>query len=177
MTFCDTPLADVLVIEPERIEDERGFFARTFAHDEFARRGLRTSFAQCSVSYNRKAGTLRGMHLQKAPHEETKLIRCTRGAIFDVALDLRPGSASYRRWFAVELTAENRRMIYIPEGVAHGFQALTDDSEVFYQISVPFDAASATGVRWDDPAFEIEWPPAAARVISARDRSYPDFSG
>jgi len=175
--FHDTPLPDVFVIEPQPIEDERGFFARTFAHDEFRKRGLRTSFAQCSVSYNRKAGTLRGMHFQRAPHEEAKLIRCTSGAIFDVALDLRRESPSYRRWFSVELTAENRRMIYVPEGVAHGLQTLADHSEVFYQISVPFEAAAAAGVRWDDPAFGITWPPADRRVISARDRSYPDFGG
>ena len=175
MIFRDTPLADVLVIEPERLEDERGFFARTFADDEFAQRGLRTSFPQCSISYNRQAGTIRGMHLQLPPHAEAKVVRCTAGAVFDVALDLRCGSPSYLRWFSVELTAENRRMMYIPEGVAHGFQTLVDDAELFYQISVPFEPAAAGGVRWDDPAFAIDWPPVAQRVISDRDQSFPDF--
>lgn len=177
MVFLETPLRNVLVIEPERLEDDRGFFARTFADDEFAARGLRTSFPQCSISYNRQAGTIRGLHLQRPPHEEAKLVRCTAGAVFDVALDLRPESPSYRRWFSVELTAKNGRMVYIPEGVAHGFQTLVDEAELLYQISVRFDPACATGVRWDDPSFGITWPRAGHRVISERDRSFLDFRG
>ena len=175
MTFQETALAGVFVIDPERVPDERGFFARTFAHDLFAARGLATAFAQCSVSFNHRAGTLRGMHFQAPPHDEIELIRCTAGAAYDVALDLRPDSATYRQWMAVELSAENRRMVYLPAGIAHGFQTLVDETELFYQISVPYHAPSSRGVRWDDPAFAIAWPPAAARVISERDRAFADF--
>jgi dTDP-4-dehydrorhamnose 3,5-epimerase len=165
----------VWVVEPERHADVRGFFARTFDAEEFARRGLRSTFPQCSVSYNVRAGTLRGMHFQAAPHAEAKLVRCTAGGIYDVAVDLRPDSPTRGRWAGVELTAENRRALYVPEGFAHGFQTLVDAAEVLYQISAPFVPEAARGVRWDDPAFGIEWPEAAERVINERDRTYPDF--
>lgn len=166
----------VVIIEPERLEDERGFFARTYCIEEFARHGLNVALKQCSLSFNHKAGTLRGMHYQSAPFGEAKLVRCTRGAIYDVALDLRLDSPSFKTWCAQELSAENRRMLYIGEGIAHGFQTLRDDTEVFYQISEPFRTEASRGVRWDDPAFGIAWPPAANRIISERDRQYPDFS-
>ena len=175
MIFLDTSLPDVVVIEFERREDERGFFARTFSDEAFAARGLRTFFPECSISYNRRVGTLRGMHIQRSPQQEAKIVRCTAGAVFDVALDLRLASPSYGRWFSVELSATNRRAIYIPEGVAHGYQTLADDSELFYQISVRYAPELAHGVRWDDPAFGITWPPANPRIVSQRDRSFPDF--
>ncbi|MHC5009543.1 MAG: dTDP-4-dehydrorhamnose 3,5-epimerase [Planctomycetota bacterium] len=175
MRFEATAVEGVFVVELEPIEDDRGFFARTWCREAFAARGLNPDLAQCSISFNRRRGTLRGMHYQAAPHEEAKLVRVTRGALFDVALDLRPTSPSFRRWTGVELSAENRRMLYLPEGVAHGFQTLEDATEVLYQISVPFHAASARGVRWDDPAFRITWPEATDRILSERDASYPDF--
>jgi dTDP-4-dehydrorhamnose 3,5-epimerase len=175
--FVETPVAGALVVEPQPIEDERGFFARTFSAEEFAERGLDVRVDQCSVSFNARAGTLRGMHYQAAPHGETKLVRCTRGAIFDVAVDLRPDSPTYLRWAGLELTAENGRALYVPEGCAHGFQTLTDGAEVLYQISTPYVPDAARGVRWDDPAFGIEWPeaPPGGRTMSARDAEYPDF--
>jgi dTDP-4-dehydrorhamnose 3,5-epimerase len=172
----ETPVAGVHLVEPERIEDERGFFARTFAADEFAARGLDARVAQCSTSFNAKCGTLRGLHYQAAPHGEAKLVRCTRGAIYDVAVDLRPDSPSYRRWTGAELSADNGRALFIPAGCAHGFQTLVDASEVLYQISTAYVPEAARGVRWDDPAFGIAWPPAPAhgRILSERDASYPD---
>lgn len=175
MKFTPTPLPGVFLIEPEPIEDERGFFARTFCAQEFARHGLNPHLSQCSISYNARAGTLRGMHWQAEPHAEAKLIRCTQGAIYDVALDLRPHSPMFKRWFATELSAKNHRSFYIPEGCAHGFQTLTDDCEVCYQISAPYVPEAAQGVRWDDPDFGIEWPSTVRRVLSPRDRTYPDF--
>lgn len=169
MIFTATEVEGVYVIDPERIEDERGFFARTWNPEEFEAYGLETALAQCSISFNNKKGTLRGMHYQAAPHEEVKLVRCTAGAIHDVALDLRTGSPTFRHWTAADLTAENRRMLYVPKGCAHGFQTLEDATEVFYQISTAYAPESARGVRWDDPAFGIEWPlPVSA--ISDRDR-------
>jgi dTDP-4-dehydrorhamnose 3,5-epimerase len=172
--FSPTVLAGAYVIDIEPVPDERGFFARSWCHEEFSRHGLNPDLAQCSISFSKKRGTLRGMHYQAAPHEETKVVRCTRGVIHDVILDLRPRSHTFRKWLAVELSADNHRMLYIPAGFAHGFQSLTDDTEVFYQISAPYHPASARGVRWDDPAFGIQWP-AAERIISDRDRHYPDF--
>jgi dTDP-4-dehydrorhamnose 3,5-epimerase len=172
MRFTPTALPGVWLIEPERIEDERGFFARVFCEREFAAHGLETRWVQCSVSFNRRQGTLRGMHWQAAPHEEVKLVRCTRGAIFDVALDLRPGSATFRRWTAAELTAANGRALYIPCGVAHGLQTLADDTEVCYQISEFYHADLQRGARWDDPAFGIVWPP-GERILSERDARHP----
>jgi dTDP-4-dehydrorhamnose 3,5-epimerase len=176
--FRETPVAGVLVVEPERIEDERGFFARTFSAEEFADLGLDGRVNQCSTSFNARAGTLRGLHFQMAPHGEAKLVRCTRGAIFDVAVDLRPDSPSYLRWFGSELSADDGRALFVPEGCAHGFQTLVDASEVLYQISTPHMPEAARGVRWDDPAFAIEWPPPppAGRTMSPRDAEYPDFA-
>jgi dTDP-4-dehydrorhamnose 3,5-epimerase len=174
--FKETKLKGAFIIEPERIEDERGFFARTFCRNEFEAHGLNPHLVQCSVSFNKKKGTLRGMHYQTAPHEETKLVRCTRGAIYDVMLDLRPTSPTFKQWVSVELTGENRRMLYIPEGVAHGFETLLDETEVLYQMSEFFHPDCARGVRWDDQKFGIEWP-SAERIISERDRAYPDFFG
>lgn len=171
MIYRETGLPGALVIDPERIEDERGFFARTWCREEFERRGLKNGIAQCSVSFNRRRGTVRGVHYQAAPHEEVKLVRCTRGAIFDVIVDLRAGSPTYRRWFGVELNDENRLLLYVPEGFAHGFQTLVDNAEVFYQITPEYAPQAARGVRWDDPALGIHWP-LEATVISARDRAY-----
>jgi dTDP-4-dehydrorhamnose 3,5-epimerase len=168
-------LAGAFVVEPEPVEDERGFFARTWCRREWHARGLNAELAQCSVSFTTKAGTVRGMHYQAAPHAEAKLVRCTRGRIYDVIVDLRPDSPTFKRWTAMELDADDRRMLYVPEGCAHGFQTLADATEVFYQISAAYDAASQRGVRWDDPAFGIVWPDAPARIVSARDRAFPDF--
>jgi dTDP-4-dehydrorhamnose 3,5-epimerase len=174
MIFTETILMGAYLIKAERLEDERGFFARVWCCREFEAHGLGTALAQCNVSFNVSRGTLRGMHYQVAPHEEAKLVRCTMGAIYDVIVDLRRGSPTYRRHFGEVLSAENRNMLYIPEGFAHGFITLEDRTEVFYQMSAFYDAESARGVRWDDPAFGIRWP-AEVRVISERDRSYPDF--
>lgn len=175
MKFSPSGIVGAYVIDMEQVVDERGFFARSWCRKEFEKHGLNTDIAQCSVSFNKKRGTLRGMHYQGTPHEEVKVVRCTSGAIYDVIIDLRPESATFKKWVAVELSAENRRMIYIPAGVAHGFQTLVDDVEVLYQISEFYCPESAKSVRWDDPEFGIKWPPAAERVISARDRQYPDF--
>lgn len=174
MTFNETRLAGTYVVEVERHEDERGYFARTFGAEEFSRAGLNPVITQCSTSFNRLAGTVRGLHFQAPPHAECKLVRCTRGAIFDVAVDLRKSSPTYCEWFAVELTPDGARMLYIPEGVAHGFQALEGETEVAYQISAEYAPTHARGVRWDDPAFGIQWP-LAVTTISERDREYPDF--
>jgi dTDP-4-dehydrorhamnose 3,5-epimerase len=175
MRFEPTPLAGAWMIDPRRVEDARGFFARTWCRREFEAHGLDATLAQCNVSFNRRAGVLRGMHYQVAPFAEVKLVRCTRGAIFDVIVDLRPDSPTFKRWFGAHLTEHNHRTIYIPAGFAHGFQTLADDTEVFYQMSEFYDAGSNRGVRWDDPAFGIVWPSAAERIISDRDRQYPDF--
>jgi dTDP-4-dehydrorhamnose 3,5-epimerase len=174
MIFRPTSIDGVVALEAERFEDERGFFARTWDGDELAAQGLHHQVMQCSISYNRRRGTLRGLHFQAPPHEESKLIRCTSGAIFDVAVDLRPGSATRCHWVGVELSAENRLALYVPEGCAHGFLTLTDDAEVAYQISAFHAPNAARGVRWDDPSFGIEWP-AEVVVINDRDASYPDF--
>jgi dTDP-4-dehydrorhamnose 3,5-epimerase len=178
MRFTETAVAGALVVEPDRIEDERGFFARTFSTDEFAARGLDSRVDQCSTSFNTRAGTLRGLHYQQAPHEEVKLVRCTRGAVYDVTVDLRADSPTYLRWAGVELSADNGRALFVPEGCAHGFQTLVDASEVLYQISTPWVPTAARGVRWDDPAFGIDWPPEPphGRTMSARDAEYPDFA-
>ena len=176
MIFHATELPGAFVVEPEPIGDERGFFARVFDADEFAARGLDAALAQSSLSYNERAGTLRGMHFQSAPHAETKLVRVTRGALYDVIVDLRPDSPTFKRWTAVELSAENRLALYIPEGLAHGFQTLQDGTEVIYAISRPYEPSAADGVRWDDPAFRIEWPPAEHRIMSEKDRAWPDFT-
>ena len=176
MNFEDLPIEGAVVIAPEAVDDERGAFARVFDAEEFRARGLDTRVAQCSISTNRRRGTLRGLHYQAAPHGECKLIRCEQGSIFDVLVDLRPDSATYRHWAGVELAAADHRLVYAPEGVAHGFVTLADDSAVYYQISVPYEPSSARGVRWDDPRFGIEWPE-PVRVISDRDAGFPDFEG
>jgi dTDP-4-dehydrorhamnose 3,5-epimerase len=174
MIFRATSLPDAFIIEPELLGDARGWFARTWCRETFSERGLNGELAQCSLSYTRDSGTLRGMHYQRAPHTETKLVRVTRGAIYDVAVDLRPESETFCQWSAVELTADNRKMFYIPDGLAHGFVTLTDEAEVFYQISVPHEPASEAGVRWDDPAFNIDWP-IDQPLLSRRDAAFPDF--
>jgi dTDP-4-dehydrorhamnose 3,5-epimerase len=174
MDYHETKLPGVLEIRIEPKHDERGFFARTWCQKEFEERGLNSRLVQCSLSLNTRKGTLRGMHYQAAPHAETKLVRCTRGSIYDVVVDLRAQSPTFKNWIAVVLTAEKRNMLYIPEGCAHGFLTLEDDSEVFYQMSDFYDVESARGVRWDDPAFHVAWPQKVA-VISERDRTYPAF--
>ena len=174
MIFTETPIPGAFEIELEPVADERGWFARTFDAEEFERRGLEPAVAQANISYNERAGTLRGMHYQADPEGEPKLVRCTRGAIFDVIVDLREGSRAHRRWHGVELSAENGRMLYIPTGVAHGFQTLADATEVGYLMGHRYVPEAARAVRWDDPAIGIEWPPAqGGRVISEKDRSYP----
>jgi dTDP-4-dehydrorhamnose 3,5-epimerase len=175
MRFTETSVAGAWVLDPERIEDERGFFARTWDASVFAERGLNPALAQCSVSFNRVRGTLRGLHYQVSPHEEAKLVRCTAGAIFDVAVDLRAASPTFREWCGVELSADNRLALYVPEGCAHGFLTLTNNAEVAYQISASWAPEAARGVRWDDPAFGIAWPSDVA-VINERDRTYDDFT-
>jgi dTDP-4-dehydrorhamnose 3,5-epimerase len=174
LIFTETKLAGAFVIELERRTDERGFFARTFCEQEFKAHGLNTRVAQCNVSFNKRKGTLRGMHYQTAPFAEAKLVRCTSGSIYDVIIDLRPASATFKQHFSVELSAENRRMLYIPEDFAHGFQTLQDDTEVFYHMAQRYSAEHARGVRWNDPAFGIEWPE-GERIIIERDQNYPDF--
>jgi len=175
--FVETPLPGVWVVELDLVEDDRGWFARTFDTAAFADRGLCADVAQCNASFNARCGTLRGMHYQADPHGEPKLVRCVRGAIFDVALDLRQRSPTYLEWHAVELTMDDHRAFYLPEGVAHGFQTLRDECEVLYQMGREYVPAAARGVRWDDPLFAIEWPapPAGDRIISERDSSYADF--
>ena len=175
MRFIETDLRGAYVLELEQRLDERGFFARVWCRDEFASLGLTTDIAQCSISRTTKAGTLRGMHFQRAPHEEAKVVRCIRGAIYDVIVDLRPDTSTRGRWIGVELDAASGRALYVPEGFAHGFQTLEHDTDVLYMISSPYAPSAATGVRWDDPAFGIVWPEAPDRTISERDRSWPDF--
>ena len=178
MILRPTPIAGAFVAEVEPLRDERGLFARTFDRELFAEHGLAPDVVQASVSYNARAGTLRGMHYQAQPHGEEKLVRCTRGALYDVALDLRADSPTYLRWFGLSLSAESGAALFIPEGCAHGFQTLEDSTEILYQISSPYVADAARGVRWDDPAFGIDWPaaPVAGRTMSLRDAGYPDFA-
>ena len=172
MIFTDTPLRGAVVVELEPLVDERGFFARSFCAQEFEERALNPRVAQCNVSLTTMKGTLRGLHFQRAPHAEARLVRCTAGSLYDVIVDLRPESLTFREHFGIELSAHNRKMLYVPEGFAHGFQTLEADTEVFYQMSESFVAVA--GVRWNDPAFGIRWP-LAVTVISERDRTYPDF--
>lgn len=174
MIFKETELKGAYIIELEPIEDERGEFARSFCKNEFKEHGLNLTIAQCNISFNKKKSTLRGMHYQAAPHEETKLVSCMRGAIYDVIIDLRPDSSTYCQWFAVELIADNYTMLYIPEGFAHGFQALQDNTVVFYQMSEFYHPECARGVRWDDHAFNIVWP-LSVPIISERDRLFEDY--
>jgi dTDP-4-dehydrorhamnose 3,5-epimerase len=172
--FTSTPLPGAVLIEPESHEDHRGSFTRIFCVEEFSAQGLETRLVQCSLSHNHRRGTLRGMHYQIAPREEVKIVRCIRGAIYDVIIDLRPDSPTYTKHFAVVLSAANRKALYIPKGFAHGFQTLEDDSEVLYQMSEFYSPQHARGVRWNDPAFGIEWP-IPDPIILDRDASYPDF--
>jgi len=174
MIFSAARLPGAFIIATERLEDERGFLARSFCQEEFRAHGLDFPIAQCSISFNRRKGTLRGMHLQVAPYEEAKLVRCTRGAIYDVIIDLRPESPTFRQWLAMELTADNRLMLCVPRGFAHGFQTLEDNTEVFYMMSEFYHPECAKGVRWNDPMFNIKWPN-GDRIIAARDLTYSDF--
>lgn len=174
MKFVPGRLAGVFRIELEEVEDDRGFFARSWSIDEAEAHGLNVRVVQCNVSFNRRRGTLRGLHYQVAPHEEAKLVRVTRGALIDVLLDVRRDSPTYRQWERFELTDANRSAVYVPEGVAHGFQTLTDQTEVFYQISAGYAPEFARGVRWNDPAFNIDWP-LPDPILSARDAAFPDF--
>lgn len=175
MIFRPTRLAGAVEIELERHEDERGFFARSFCRHEFEHHGLEPCVAQCSVSFNHRRGTLRGMHWQADPHGEAKLVRVTAGAIWDVIVDLRPGSATYGEWFGVELSADDHRAVYVPRDFAHGFQTLVDNVEVFYQMSTEYVPEAQRGARWDDPAFGIAWP-IASPILNPRDAAYPDLA-
>ena len=172
MKFQESPLAGAYTIELDRLEDERGFFARSYSAEEFAARGLPAAMPQSSVSFNARRGTLRGLHYQAEPHAEDKLVRCTAGAIYDVIVDLRPDSPTARRWFGVELGAANHRSLFVPKGLAHGFITLRDDTEVLYMISVPYAPGFERGLRWNDPAIGISWPTVPS-VVSARDAAYP----
>lgn len=178
MNFRRTELEGVVVVELEPHVDERGIFTRTFDADLFAGAGLCSQMVQCSSSFNPRAGTLRGMHYQLEPHGECKLVRCSRGRVFDVAVDLRRDSPTHRRWYGIELSARNGVCLFMPEGVAHGFQTLEDDTEVDYQMNAPYVPDAGRGVRWDDCAFAIDWPdlPAGERIVSQRDSSFPDYA-
>jgi len=172
--FIETRLQGAFIISPDFIEDERGFFARTFCRREFEARGLNPNLVQCNISFNKKKGTLRGMHYQLAPHAEVKLVRCTAGALYDVIIDLRVESITYKQWYAAELTAENHKMLYVPEGFAHGYETLTDNTEAAYQVSDFYSPECERGVRWNDPAFSIVWPLPVAE-ISDKDAAHQDW--
>jgi len=174
MTFKETKLQGAYIIEPEMLIDERGAFARTFCRKDFESHGLNGSISQCSISLNTRKYTLRGMHYQKNPCAEAKLVRCSRGVIYDVIVDLREDSLTFKQWTSVEISAENRKMVYVPVDFAHGFQTLTDDTEVIYQMSEFYSPSHADGFRWNDPSFKIKWP-SDNFVISSKDQSYPDF--
>lgn len=175
MIFSETPLKGAHVVDLKPLKDERGFFSRTWCQHEFEDMSLTARVVQCNLSFNHKKGTLRGMHYQVAPYEETKLVRCTKGAIYDVIVDLRPDSDTFRQWFGVELTEENHSMLFVPEGFAHGFQTLTDDAEVFYQVSQFYQPGAERGLRWNDPAIGIEWPLKEGLTLSQKDQAWPDF--
>jgi dTDP-4-dehydrorhamnose 3,5-epimerase len=174
MNFTETPLKGACLIDLERKEDHRGFFARSWCREEFGRHGLNSELAQINLAFSPRKGTLRGMHYQVIPDAEIKVVRCTSGAIYDVIIDLRPGSATCGKWFGVELNSRNRRMLYIPEGYAHGYQTLEEESEMYYLTSRPYAPASARGVRYNDPAFGIAWP-LPVECISDADASWPDY--
>ena len=176
MTFTPTQLPGAFIIDVVLCLDERGAFAQTFCAGDFQKHGLNPHVVQCALSFNKSRGTLRGLHWQVAPHAQAKLVRCTRGAIYDVIVDLRAGSPTFRQHLTLELTAENRRMLYVPEGFAHGFQTLEDNTEVLYQFGQPYVPGTEGGARWDDPAFGIQWP-IAGRIMNQRDQNFPDFSG
>ena len=174
MKFLPLPLQGAFLIEPEPVTDKRGFFARSFCANEFERHGLETRFVQCNISFNKKKGTLRGMHFQGAQYKETKLVRCTTGSIYDVIVDIRQESSTYKKWFATDLSAASRRMLYVPNGFAHGFLTLEDNTEVFYQMTEIYHPEYSRGVRWDDPELAIDWPQEVI-IVSDRDQQYPDF--
>lgn len=176
MIFTALSLGGAWLIESQRFEDERGFFARTFAVEEYLAHGLIPDIVQCSMSFNRKRGTLRGLHFQAPPHDEVRSVRCVRGAVFDVIVDLRPESPTFRRWASVELSADDNRVLYIPKGLAHGFQTLVDGTELSYQISTAYAPSAVRGIRWDDPELAIAWPDVDERVISARDLALPTLA-
>lgn len=176
MMLTETKLKGAFIIEPERLEDERGFFARTFDKKALAKAGIVFDLLESSTSFNKKKGTLRGMHYQAEPHEESKFVRCTRGRIFDVIIDLRPSSQTFKEWFGLELSAENEKILYVPKCFAHGFVTLEDESEISYQMDQVYKPEHARGVRWDDEAFGIEWP-IKPEVMSAKDSSLKDFVG
>jgi len=175
MIFTETKLKGAYIVDVDRLADERGFLARTFCREEFTRHGLNSTLAQTSISFNHEKGTLRGMHYQVAPFEETKVVRCTRGSMYDVIVDLRRDSKTFQRWISTELSADNRRMLYIPENFAHGFITLEPQTEILYYMSEFFHPESSKGFRWNDPTFNIRWP-LAQSVMSERDRTYPDFA-
>jgi dTDP-4-dehydrorhamnose 3,5-epimerase len=171
--FKETPFIGAYIIEIERNEDERGFFARSWCSEEFTKRGLNPALVQCNISFNKKKGTIRGMHYQVAPHEEAKLVRCTKGEVYDVIIDLRPESVTFMQWIAVELSEKNYKMLFIPERFAHGFLTLKDNTEVLYQMSKVYYPECAGGIRWDDPAVAIKWPKFEKYIISFKDTNYP----
>ena len=175
MRFVETPIAGAYVIEPEPRRDERGWFARVWCRDELGAAGLDAAFVQCNSSYSHRAGTLRGLHWQTAPHEDAKLVSCIAGAIYDVIVDVRPQSPTYTRWFAIELSAANKQMLYVAPGLAHGFQALQDATEVMYPVTAMYAPKSERGIRWNDPFFAIPWPLAAQTNASPKDQAWPDF--
>jgi len=175
MIFKITELEGAFIIEPEKIEDQRGFFARGYCDKEFDAYGLNSKWVQCNISFNKIRSTLRGMHYQSKPHREVKLVRCTAGAIYDVIIDLRPDSLTYKKWTAAELTSENHKMLYVPKGFAHGYQTLTENSEVFYFVSEFYAPGFEQGIRWDDPHIGITWPEPAPSVISDKDKHWPDY--
>jgi len=176
MKFNKTQLKDVVIIDLDKLEDSRGFFARAYCNEEFASQGLNTEWAQCNTAYNLTKGILRGMHFQNSPHAEVKLVRCTRGAIYDVIVDLREDSPSFKKWLGVELTADNHKMLYVPKGFAHGYLTLEDNSEIFYQVSNPYASGAEGGVRWNDSAFNIDWPMTEGLLISDKDAKWPDYN-
>ncbi len=174
MIFTPTPLAGVWIVDCDVFRDDRGLFARAWQPEEFAERGLETRIVQASLASNTKRGTIRGLHYQAAPHEEVKVVRAVRGAVFDVTVDLRPGSPTYRQWVGVELSADNHRMLYVPRGCAHGYQTLADDTDVFYFVSAPYSPDHQRGIRWNDAAIGVVWPLGTPSSISDRDRQLPD---
>lgn len=175
MLFIETKLKGAFVIELEKYSDDRGFFSRAWCQKEFKEQGINSQFVQANIGFSKNSGTIRGIHYQIAPFEEAKLVRCIRGAIFDVVLDLRPELPSFKQWFGVELSDENRKMLYVPEGCAHGYQTLVDNTEVFYQVSQVYSPESERGIRWNDPEFDIEWPIDEDLVISEKDQNWSDF--
>jgi dTDP-4-dehydrorhamnose 3,5-epimerase len=176
MIFTETKIAGLYLIRPQPFEDERGFFAPSFSAKEFAARGMASVFVENNISFSRNRGTLRGMHYQAAPYGQAKLVRCTRGAVFDVAVDLRSESPTFKQWIGVELSADNRSMLYLPGDCGHGYMTLVDDTEVFYMVSSVYVPESGRGFRWNDPAFGIQWPDMESPMLIDRDRSYPDFT-